>query len=272
MQEHVDYITPGIKLYATGTKRPAPEDLEKRSQKTASSVEGEALEKRWFGSGRGHRPHPPPKKPMPPGLPSNITDGGLAICDVVATPQCIARLYNITQGHKAHPGNQLGIFEDLGDVYSQEDLNLFFESLAPYIPQGTHPVLDLIDGAVAPTNVANAGAESDLDFQISYPIIWPQNSVLFQTDDPVYEANYTYDGFLNNFLDAIVSINVQMSQARWLTVDRMARIARTVPLARRATALLTLRTPTQHLAATREISSAACTSLPTSSPSRMAGM
>lgn len=48
-----------------------------------------------------------------------------------------------------------------------------------------------------------AGPESDLDFQISYPIIWPQNSVLFQTDDMVYESNYTFNGFLNNFLDAI---------------------------------------------------------------------
>ena len=27
--------------------------------------------------------------------------------------------------------------------------------------------------------------------------------MLFQTDDPVYEANYTFNGFLNNFLDAI---------------------------------------------------------------------
>ncbi len=48
-----------------------------------------------------------------------------------------------------------------------------------------------------------AGAESDLDFQISYPIIYPQNSILFQTDDDVYEANYVFQGFLNNFLDAI---------------------------------------------------------------------
>jgi tripeptidyl-peptidase-1 len=42
-----------------------------------------------------------------------------------------------------------------------------------------------------------------LDFQISYPIIWPQNSVLYQVDDAVYEANYTFNGFFNNFLDAI---------------------------------------------------------------------
>lgn len=71
------------------------------------------------------------------------------------------------------------------------------------IPQGTHPKLNAIDGAKAPANVLKAGAESDLDFQVSYPIIWPQNSILFQTDDMVYENNYTFSGFLNNFLDAI---------------------------------------------------------------------
>lgn len=42
-----------------------------------------------------------------------------------------------------------------------------------------------------------------MDFQISYPIIWPQNSILFQSDDMVYENNYTFQGFLNTFLDSI---------------------------------------------------------------------
>ena len=56
---------------------------------------------------------------------------------------------------------------------------------------------------MAPTTLDNSGPESCLDFQISYPLIWPQNSVLFQTDDPVYEANYTYHGFLNTLLSAI---------------------------------------------------------------------
>ncbi len=56
---------------------------------------------------------------------------------------------------------------------------------------------------MAPTSVQNAGPESDLDFQVSYPLIYPQNAILFQTDDPVYEANYTFSGFLNTFLDAL---------------------------------------------------------------------
>ncbi len=97
----------------------------------------------------------------------------------------------------------MGIFEDLGDHYSQDDLNLFFEDVATRIPQGTHPTLDGIDGATGPIAVADAGPESDLDFQISYPIIYPQESILFQTDDNPTENNYTYQGFLNNFLDAI---------------------------------------------------------------------
>lgn len=71
------------------------------------------------------------------------------------------------------------------------------------IPKGTAPTLDAIDGAVAPVAVSAAGAESNLDFQIAYPIIYPQKAVLFQTDDPVYENNYVFEGFLNTFLDAL---------------------------------------------------------------------
>ena len=40
-------------------------------------------------------------------------------------------MYNFTKGTTATEGNELGIFEDLGDVYSQEDLDLFFQALAP---------------------------------------------------------------------------------------------------------------------------------------------
>lgn len=63
--------------------------------------------------------------------------------------------------------------------------------------------MEAVDGAVAPTNVLAAGAESDLDFQVAYPLIYPQGTILFQTDDPIYEANYTFTGFLNTFLDAL---------------------------------------------------------------------
>jgi tripeptidyl-peptidase-1 len=169
---------------ATGVKKPAEGEITKRAT-------------------RG-----PPK--LPPILGTILSDIEallekplLELCQIAITPDCISTLYNITQGDKAAPGNELGIFEDLGDVYDSTDLNLFLLTLAPEIPLGTHPTLQAIDGATAPNSVLKAGTESNLDFQISYPIIYPQNSILFQTDDPVYEANYTYSGFLNNFLDAI---------------------------------------------------------------------
>ncbi|KAE8419834.1 peptidase S8/S53 domain-containing protein [Aspergillus pseudocaelatus] len=181
VQSHIDYITPGIKHLEIREERP----IEKRS-----------LDKRSFGI------LPPILRPLTMPL-EELLGQLLALCDVAVTPACIQAMYNVTDGDKATKGNELGIFEDLGDVYSQDDLDLFFSTVAHKIPTGTHPILNAIDGAQAPADTTNAGTESDLDFEISYPLIWPQNSILFQTDDPIYQNNYTYNGFLNNFLDAI---------------------------------------------------------------------
>nr|OQO12533.1 Tripeptidyl-peptidase sed1 [Rachicladosporium sp. CCFEE 5018] len=110
-------------------------------------------------------------------------------------------MYNISRWSKAAKGNELGIFEE-GDFYSQVDLTEFFVTFANYIPPLTHPDLDSIDGGVAP--FLYAGGESDLDFQISYPLIWPQTSILYQTDDIFYATGVEGGGgFLNTFLDAI---------------------------------------------------------------------
>ncbi|KAF4237496.1 hypothetical protein CNMCM8980_006955 [Aspergillus fumigatiaffinis] len=160
VQRHIDYITPGIKL------------LEVEGVKRTRSIE-----KRSLGS-----PLPPILEGLTLPL-SELLGNTLGLCDIAVMPACVHAIYNISEGTKATKGNELGIFEDLGDVYSQEDLDLFFSTFAPQIPQGTHPILKAVDGAQAPTSVSNAGPESDLDFQISYPIIWPQNSILFQTDD-----------------------------------------------------------------------------------------
>ncbi|KAL5329892.1 hypothetical protein ACEPPN_003412 [Leptodophora sp. 'Broadleaf-Isolate-01'] len=164
------------------------------------------IEKRTFGvtSGKGNGGFLPPLlKDLGMAIEALLAIPELQVCGTAITPICIQTLYNVTKPTKAAPGNQLGIFEDLGDVYSQTDLDLFFLSLAQSIPLGTHPTLKAVDGAVAPVNVLSAGPESDLDFQVAYPLIYPQNTILFQTDDPVYEANYTFNGFLNTFLDAI---------------------------------------------------------------------
>lgn len=103
----------------------------------------------------------------------------------------------------ANPANSLGIFEE-GDYYAQEDLNLFFKNLSLGIPQGTHPKPAFIDGATAPVPTPDGGSESDLDFELAYPIIYPQTITLYQTDDSYYVQNSSYNaGLFNTFLDAL---------------------------------------------------------------------
>lgn len=120
---------------------------------------------------------------------------GTATCDEYITPQCIKAMYKIPDASLSNVTNPLGIFESLGDVYAQEDLDAFYKLLAPNIPAGTGPELDLINGATAPNSPDRAGGESDLDFQMAIPIIYPQKTTLFQ-------VNSQADVFLA-FLDAI---------------------------------------------------------------------
>ncbi|KUJ20186.1 subtilisin-like protein [Mollisia scopiformis] len=177
IQEHLDYITPGIKLSAPS----------KRSVKARSA------------SNRIHSSIPFQRA-------TDIsTNDDLSQCYNALTPACLRALYGFPEtpeypGGQARTDNSLGIFEE-GDFYDQADLDTFFANFTPYIPQGTHPVPAFIDGAQAPVPQYDAGPESDLDLQLSYPIIYPQNVTLFQTDD-LYSA-YTSRGFLNTFLDAI---------------------------------------------------------------------
>ena len=132
----------------------------------------------------------------------------LESCDMAITPICIKALYKIPPGDKANPSNSMGIFEE-GDYYSQEDLNLFFANFTPYVPQGTHPIPAYIDGAEAPVPVQDAGGESDLDFELAYPIIFPQTTTLYQTDDEYYATNpnSTSTGGFNTFLDALDGVS-----------------------------------------------------------------
>ena len=185
VQEHIDYITPGLKMLAGKlSKRKQAINLRKRGFRTKSN--------QGFS---------------PPLFLKNITlppvvsvSQQLTMCNTMITPACIAQMYNITKATKAAKGNELGIFEE-GDFYAAEDLVEFFATFTP-IPVTTAPELEGIDGGFAPS--AYAGGESDLDFQISYPIIYPQQEILFQTDDLFYALGLEGGGgFLNTFFDAI---------------------------------------------------------------------
>jgi tripeptidyl-peptidase-1 len=133
----------------------------------------------------------------------------LSTCDQVITPACVAALYQIPVVNAAvSPNNSLGIFEE-SDFYAQKDLNLFFKNFSLPIPQGTHPTPAFIDGAKAPVPIGQVGGESELDFELAYPIIYPQTITLYQTDDSLYTSGQEqFQGLFNTFLDAIDGVSV----------------------------------------------------------------
>lgn len=188
LQEHVDYITPGVK----GTFM---------DFSSASKV------KRGFGKPGWGKPFGwnPPKQHPAPWMPKNHSQ--LDTCDVAITQACLQALYHfepLNPHAKVSPNNSMGIFET-GDFYSQEDLNSYFTNFTSYIKNGTGPRLDSVDGGQAPVPVADAGGESDLDFELAIPIIYPQTTTLYQVDDLYYAegGNGTTTGIFNTFFDAI---------------------------------------------------------------------
>lgn len=148
--EHVDYITPGIKL-----ARPMKRHIIPDEKKTLERRENFYL----------------PPIPDPSADTSNTTTlAHITTCDYHITPRCVKLLYNITVNNVSVPGNNMGIFEDLGDILDQKDLNLFWQEAYPTIPKGTGPIVHRIDGAPGLTNVTNGGGESTLDFEVIYSL------------------------------------------------------------------------------------------------------
>jgi len=94
IQEHIDYITPGIKLLATDQARK-----------------------------KGPMVKPVGPQPFAPAV------GGAPSCGTRITPQCVKTLYNVTTPTLANKGNSMGIYES-GDTYAQADLDQFFAAYA----------------------------------------------------------------------------------------------------------------------------------------------
>ncbi|KAK3321723.1 Pro-kumamolisin, activation domain-containing protein [Apodospora peruviana] len=205
--EHIDYITPGIRLISAGNlngaglnrkkvrrrnkRRQQPETRHQNShsnkrQQLESDIAHSQIEEydeKWF-------------KIMGP-------------CTYEVTPDCVRNQYHIPNGTKAFPGNELGVFQSLDQHYNQWDLDMYWKYTAPYIPKGTHPTLRSINGALGPAaEISSAGEEADLDFQVAIPLVFPQTTVLWQTDDEWYQkdqmrAETKYTGFFNTLFDAI---------------------------------------------------------------------
>jgi tripeptidyl-peptidase-1 len=179
IQEHVDYVTPGIKLSIP--------HKEVRSRK------------RIVATGR------------PVGIEARQTSTDLSTCYDNVTPDCIRALYEIPPtpeypNGKPLSNNTLGIYES-GDYYLQSDLDLWFTTYQPNVPNGTHPIPAPIDGAVITGNgdplQNDAGGESNLDLTLGISLIYPQSTTLYQVDDTYYERYGNFTAQFNTFLDAI---------------------------------------------------------------------
>ncbi|KAH8811080.1 putative protease S8 tripeptidyl peptidase I [Xylogone sp. PMI_703] len=178
IQEHVEFITPAVSFEKIQNNH---ELKRKRDQQTR------------YSSGALH-PIVKPATQM-----RTFAAGTEIPCYVAVTPECIRQLYQIPKGTTAQPGNEIGVFEN-GDYYDQADLDLTFQVIAPYIPNGTHPILHGINGGVAPFD-GEVGIESLLDLSLILPLVYPQKAILFQVDDQ--RAALTSQGFGNTFLDAL---------------------------------------------------------------------
>ena len=171
VSRHVDYVTPGVALSAPLEKTP--------------------IERRWGPSPWPHPawpfPHWPKPNPWwrhrpyhpPPG--SGSLPPNLQTCGFNMTPACIRALYDlpspaqVASEYNSGSGSGVGAFE-LYSVYNQTDLNLFFQKFAPQVPQGTHPILDSIEGARIHTkhNFPGLSSEANIDFDILYSLLYPQ--------------------------------------------------------------------------------------------------
>ncbi|TVY40001.1 Aorsin [Lachnellula subtilissima] len=179
---HVDFVTPSVSTIRIGEK-----DLKKKKRGEAKSFSPASF--------------PPHTKPAGSSFDTNsFVSGASGVpCYTAVTTECLRTLYGIPLGNSSIAGNEIGIFET-GDFYDQDDLDKTFAAVAPYVPQGSHPTLKGIDGGYAPYEYY-VGVESLLDMSLILPLVYPQQSILFQVDD-LHEIEYS-EGFGDTFLDAL---------------------------------------------------------------------
>lgn len=109
-------------------------------------------------------------------LPKNLRNCGDKI-----TPDCLRALYDlpsheeVANSYDSDATDAIGVFET-GSIYIPKDLDRFFKKYAPYIPDGTRPTGDAIDGAVLSVNSTTKflAGEANIDLDIIYSLTYPQ--------------------------------------------------------------------------------------------------
>ncbi|KAJ5689010.1 Rattus norvegicus CLN2 is a lysosomal protease Precursor [Penicillium macrosclerotiorum] len=196
IQEHIDYIEPGIRLPASGQQQTL---FRKRDNILIHGA-----------SGPMHLPDP---------------DGPFALqslgCEKLITPDCIRAMYKVPLATKAHPQNSLGIFQE-DNYFHAEDLDSFFENQTTNIPQGTRPLVATIDNTGEDGGSSSKfGLESALDLQVAYPIVYPQTITVYQSYNHL-DAQNSSRGFLDAFLNAIDGSNCNYCASKQCDDSKMA--------------------------------------------------
>lgn len=103
------------------------------------------------------------------------------------------------------PSNSLGLYESEGQLWDQQDLNSFFETVHQNLTDGTHPDVVPINGATAEGAVQYAGGEMILELTIAYSIIYPQTATVFQAQGTAKQNNTYHQDYAGYeaLLDAI---------------------------------------------------------------------
>ncbi|CEJ86893.1 hypothetical protein VHEMI04238 [[Torrubiella] hemipterigena] len=166
--DHVDFVSPGVAMYKM------------------RKVEGNPIRKNR------------PSKPLSADTIAKLqSQGQSSDCGTIITPACIKDMYKIADAPTtANPNNKLGMFEDSDEMYRQSDLDIFYKNYAPNIPKGFGPKVDLLNFGSSKPNPNSAVGEAALDFDMVFPIIYPQGSELYQS------KSQSQDLF-DHFLDAI---------------------------------------------------------------------
>ncbi|KAL9084714.1 MAG: hypothetical protein Q9165_007962 [Trypethelium subeluteriae] len=145
LQQHIGFITPGTSLGASKGRRQNVRSYRKRQECSS--------------------------------LPS-VNSPTLDTCWQAATPECLNVLYDIPTHTDKHAENTFGIFE-IGHSFSQPEMDLFFEHVAPNIPVGTMPKNNWINGPPSTDLTSEYVMEANLDFQLAWPMVYPQNISLY---------------------------------------------------------------------------------------------
>jgi len=100
-------------------------------------------------------------------------------------------------------------------------------NFTPSIPNGTHPKVDSINGATAPVAVEDAGGESELDFQLAYPIVYPIEVVLYQ--DVCVSSKAMQSGYNTDFCCRTLDM-LKASSMHWMDLTAHSMLSMTLAL------------------------------------------